>query len=61
MALRGLLGRQSLKKIINKRKIMTTEIIIERVKLQKIRLDGGTQPRKEIDEPLVQLGNKSIG
>jgi len=33
---------------------MTTEIIIERVKLQKIRLDGGTQPRKEIDEPLVQ-------
>ncbi len=33
---------------------MTTEIIIERVKLQKIRLDGGTQPRKEIDEPMVQ-------
>lgn len=27
---------------------------IERVKLQKIRLDGGTQPRKEIDEPMVQ-------
>ena len=26
----------------------------EKVKLQKIRLDGGTQPRKEIDEPLVQ-------
>ena len=26
----------------------------ERIKLQKIRLDGGTQPRKEIDEPLVQ-------
>ena len=54
MALRGLLGRQSIKKNTNQRKIMTTEIIIERVKLQKIRLDGGTQPRKEIDEPLVQ-------
>ena len=26
----------------------------ERVLLNKIRLDGGTQPRKEIDEPLVQ-------
>lgn len=26
----------------------------ERIKLQKIRLDGGTQPRKEIDELLVQ-------
>lgn len=26
----------------------------ERVQLNKIRLDGGTQPRKEIDEPLVQ-------
>ena len=26
----------------------------ERIQLQKIRLDGGTQPRKEIDEPLVQ-------
>ena len=26
----------------------------ERIKLQKIRLDGGTQPRKEIDGPLVQ-------
>lgn len=26
----------------------------ERIKLAKIRLDGGTQPRKEIDEPLVQ-------
>lgn len=26
----------------------------DRIKLQKIRLDGGTQPRKEIDEPLVQ-------
>ena len=26
----------------------------ERVPLNKIRLDGGTQPRKEIDEPLVQ-------
>jgi len=25
-----------------------------RIKLEKIRLDGGTQPRKEIDEPLVQ-------
>jgi hypothetical protein len=49
MALRRLLGKQSLKKTINKRKIMT-----ERIKLQKIRLDGGTQPRKEIDEPLVQ-------
>jgi len=33
---------------------MTTEHDIQRVKLQKIRLDGGTQPRKEIDEPLVQ-------
>jgi hypothetical protein len=33
---------------------MTTELNIERVKLQKIRLDGGTQPRKEIDELLVQ-------
>lgn len=28
--------------------------MIARIKLQKIRLDGGTQPRKEIDEPLVQ-------
>jgi hypothetical protein len=54
MALRRLLGRPRIQKNINKRKIMTTEIIIERVKLQKIRLDGGTQPRKEIDEPLVQ-------
>ena len=26
----------------------------ERIALTKIRLDGGTQPRKEIDEPLVQ-------
>lgn len=26
----------------------------ERIKLDKIRLDGGTQPRKEIDEPMVQ-------
>lgn len=26
----------------------------QRIQLQKIRLDGGTQPRKEIDEPLVQ-------
>ena len=25
-----------------------------KIQLQKIRLDGGTQPRKEIDEPLVQ-------
>ena len=33
---------------------MTTELDIQRVRLQKIRLDGGTQPRKEIDEPLVQ-------
>jgi len=34
---------------------MITDIpYLERVKLQKIRLDGGTQPRKEIDEPLVQ-------
>jgi hypothetical protein len=49
MALRPLLGKQSLKKNTNKRKIMT-----ERIKLAKIRLDGGTQPRKEIDEPLVQ-------
>ena len=49
MALRRLLGRPSIKKIINKRKTMT-----ERVLLNKIRLDGGTQPRKEIDEPLVQ-------
>jgi hypothetical protein len=49
MALRRLLGRPSIKKIINKRKTMT-----ERIKLAKIRLDGGTQPRKEIDEPLVQ-------
>jgi hypothetical protein len=49
MALCRLLGKQSLKKIINKRKTMT-----ERVPLNKIRLDGGTQPRKEIDEPLVQ-------
>jgi len=53
MALRCLLGKQSLKKSINKRKTMTTDII-KRVKLQLIRLDGGTQPRKEIDEPLVQ-------
>jgi hypothetical protein len=49
MALCRLLGKQSLKKSINKRKTMT-----ERVPLNKIRLDGGTQPRKEIDEPLVQ-------
>jgi hypothetical protein len=49
MALCRLLGRPSIKKIINKRKTMT-----ERIKLQKIRLDGGTQPRKEIDDPLVQ-------
>jgi len=28
--------------------------MIERIKLEKIRLDGGTQPRKEIDETLVQ-------
>jgi hypothetical protein len=49
MALCRLLGKQSLKKSINKRKTMT-----ERIKLAKIRLDGGTQPRKEIDEPLVQ-------
>jgi hypothetical protein len=48
VALCGLLGRPSIKKI-NKRKTMT-----ERIKLAKIRLDGGTQPRKEIDEPLVQ-------
>jgi len=33
---------------------MTTDIIIEKVKLQGIRLDGGTQPRKEIDELMVQ-------
>jgi hypothetical protein len=49
MALCSLLGMPCIKKIINKRKAMT-----ERIKLQKIRLDGGTQPRKEIDEPLVQ-------
>jgi hypothetical protein len=49
MALRLLLGRPRIKKNINQRKTMT-----ERIKLQKIRLDGGTQPRKEIDEPLVQ-------
>jgi hypothetical protein len=54
VALRRLLGRPSIKKNTNQRKTMTTEIIIERVKLQKIRLDGGTQPRKEIDEPMVQ-------
>jgi hypothetical protein len=54
MALRRLLGKQSIKKSINKRKTMTTDIIIEKIKLQKIRLDGGTQPRKEIDEPMVQ-------
>jgi hypothetical protein len=47
MVLRGLLGRKSVKKSPNKRKIM-------KIKLQQIRLDGGTQPRKEIDEPLVQ-------
>jgi hypothetical protein len=47
VALRGLLGRQSIKKNTKQRKAM-------KVNLQKIRLDGGTQPRKEIDEPLVQ-------
>jgi hypothetical protein len=54
MALRRLLGRPRIKKNTNQRKTMTTEIVIERIKLQKIRLDGGTQPRKEIDEPMVQ-------
>jgi hypothetical protein len=50
MALRVLLGEQSIKKTsYQQRKTMT-----ERIKLEKIRLDGGTQPRKEIDEPLVQ-------
>ena len=48
MALRCLLGMPCIK-TINKGKTMT-----ERIKLEKIRLDGGTQPRKEIDEPLVQ-------
>ena len=47
MALCCLLGRTRVKKSINKGKKM-------KVKLQQIRLDGGTQPRKEIDEPLVQ-------
>jgi hypothetical protein len=47
VALRGLLGRQSIKKNTKQRKAM-------KVQLQKIRLDGGTQPRKEIDEPMVQ-------
>jgi hypothetical protein len=47
MALCRLLGRKSIKKSTNKGKKM-------KVKLQSIRLDGGTQPRKEIDEPLVQ-------
>jgi hypothetical protein len=47
VALRGLLGWQSIKKNTKQRKTM-------RVQLQKIRLDGGTQPRKEIDEPMVQ-------
>ena len=32
---------------------MTTDIIIEKIKLQKIRLDGGTQPRKEIEKMTV--------
>jgi len=48
MALRLLLGRSCIKKI-NKGKTMT-----ERIKLEKIRLDGNTQPRQEIDEQLVQ-------
>ena len=48
MALCRLLGMPCIK-TINKGKTMT-----ERIKLEKIRLDGGTQPRKEIDEPLVQ-------
>jgi hypothetical protein len=47
VALRGLLGWQSIKKNTKQRKTM-------RVQLTKIRLDGGTQPRKEIDEPMVQ-------
>ena len=47
--MRCLLGRPCIKKSTNKGKTMT-----ERIKLEKIRLDGGTQPRKEIDEPLVQ-------
>jgi hypothetical protein len=49
VALRGLLGRTGIKKNTKQRKTMT-----ERIQLQKIRLGGGTQPRKEIDEPLVQ-------
>jgi uncharacterized ParB-like nuclease family protein len=48
MALRLQLGRSCIKKI-NKGKTMT-----ERIKLEKIRLDGNTQPRQEIDEQLVQ-------
>jgi len=44
-----MLALTTINKINNKRKTMT-----ERIKLTKIRLDGGTQPRKEIDEPLVQ-------
>jgi hypothetical protein len=47
VALRGLLGWQGIKKNTKQRKTM-------RVQLTKIRLDGGTQPRKEIDEPMVQ-------
>jgi len=48
MALRLLLGGSCIKKI-NKGKTMT-----ERIKLEKIRLDGNTQPRKEVDEQLIQ-------
>ena len=49
MALCCLLGKPCIKKIINKGKAMT-----ERIKLEKIRLDGNTQPRKEVDEQLIQ-------
>jgi hypothetical protein len=42
-----MLALTTINKINNKRKTM-------KVQLQKIRLDGGTQPRKEIDEPMVQ-------
>ena len=54
MALRRLLGLPSITQNTNQRKKMSIENSLHRVKLQSIRLDGGTQPRKEIDEPLVQ-------
>jgi hypothetical protein len=46
-AIQTMLALTTINKINNKRKTM-------KVQLQKIRLDGGTQPRKEIDEPMVQ-------